>query len=360
MHCRSRWTFPLALLAAAACSDLATDVTDPLAPSLRPGPAGPTYTVLTPPLAPGYTALVPTDINVLHQAIGYVNPEGSTSQSARLAAVWHAGSGAAPQLLPGGTGTTARGISDNGIIAGVVFPAAVLWKPAGSSWDLVVLNEVAEAMDVREDGSAVGIAFDPQYPSFRDDAQPVAWDADGVMTRLPMPASGQWTGGEAYAINAQGDIAGTFEERPSPGWALVYGALWVREGAGYIPIVMQTGGANGLSDRTADGRIIVTASDLRFAYRHTFTRNPATGAWTSDSVYVGGSAADVNARGDFVGTIPKGTYSSAGYPFLFTAEGTLLKLPIPKGSTGTAGGLSTDGWITGSIGGTGVVWKPGQ
>ena len=355
---RYRSTFPLVLLAALACQNLATDVTDPLAPSLRPAPTGPTYSVLTPPLLPGYTAFVPGDINVLHQAIGYVNPEGSPSQWFRLAAVWQAGSGAAPRLLPGGTSTAARGISDNGIIAGVHFPAAVLWKPAGSTWDLVVLNEYAEATDVRDDGSAVGIAFDPQYPSSREDAQPVAWDAAGVMTRLPMPASGQWTGGEAHAINAQGDIAGTFEERPSPGYALIYGALWIREGAGYTPIVMQTGWARGLSDRTADGRIIVTASAMRSAYRHTFTRNPATGVWTSDSVYVDGNAADVNAAGDFVGTLPKGTYSGAGYPFLFTAAGTLRKLPLPKTTSGTAGGLSNDGWIAGTIGGTGVVWKP--
>jgi hypothetical protein len=341
-----------------ACRELPTATGDAIAPSLKPGTGGPSYTVLTPPVAPGWTAFMPRDINSLHLAIGVMNPAGTTSQMARRAATWVAGGSAVPVVLPvlaDRVWSQANGVSENGIVAGAIFPSGVLWVPTGSGYEIRLLAENGGVSDVQDDGTAVGTMKDPVQPDLVP-PMPVLWNASGVPDTLPFPASGKWNGGEALAINANGDISGTFEEWTF-GHSYVWGALWIRENGGYTPIVMQTGWARGLSDRTADGRIHVTASAVwSKAYRHTFTRN-ASGAWTSDSVLVEGTSEDMNAAGDFVGTVRK-SFSSGGYPFVYPTAGTQLKLPIPRGSSGSAVGVSNDGWIAGAIDGVGVIWKP--
>lgn len=175
---------------------------------------------------------------------------------------------------------------------------------------------------------------------------------------LPLPEGGPWTAGTARAINAQGDVAGTLEIW-TLGMSTVYGALWVREGSGWTPHVMQTGPARGLSDRTDGEHLYVTASGLYDAYRHRFTRS-ASGSWSSDSLLVEGAAFGMNSAGDFVGALLKGRYGSSPKPYVFPAAGSVTPLPLPKNATGAAGGISSDGWITGHINGVGVVWKPGS
>ena len=152
------------LAAGAACSDPPTGDSGPVAPSLKPGSSSPPYTVLTPPVAPGWTAFSPWDINVLHQAVGVMNPVGNNGQMARRAAWWQAGSSAVPEVLPvpaGKTWSVAVGVSDNGIIGGHIFPAGVLWKPNGGGWDIVTLDDHAVVNDVRNDGSAAGTVYEP-------------------------------------------------------------------------------------------------------------------------------------------------------------------------------------------------------
>jgi len=347
-------TLPFLLLLAAACGDLPTQEGGVPGPEYKPGSPGPTYTALTPALLPDWTPFRPVRINSQHLAVGTVNPEGNPSQMAARAAVWRAGTSEPPELLPVPAGmawSAANDANEFGLVGGHIFPTAVLWIPAGAGWSVVTLHDQGVVNGVASGGEAVGTIYDES----RTYAQPVRWDAAGVMTLLPLPAGGQWVGGEALAINAQGDVAGSFRQAAPGGWYL-YGALWVREGDEYLPLIMQTGPAPGLSDRIGSGQLYVTASGVRDAWRHRFTRSGA-GRWSSDSVWVGGTAEGMNAAGDLVGTQRRGKFASTGSPYLFTVGGAEILLPIPKNATGTASGISSDGWITGTLNDAGVAWK---
>lgn len=355
-HSVRNYLLTLLLMLSAACGELPTTPTQSPEPSFKPARPGPSYSVLTPAGLPGWTPFNPLGINGQHLAIGTMNPDGNPSSMATRAAVWRAGTSDPPEVLPvpgGETWSAAIGLNESGVVGGHIWPAAVLWQPIGSGWTIVTRHDQGVVNGVASGGEAVGTVF---FDEARMHPQPVIWDAAGAMTVLPMPASGQWTSGEAMAINAQGDISGTLREE-FPGGAYVYGALWVREGSGYLPLVMQSGPARGLSDRIGAEQLYVTASGVRDAFRHRFTRNGG-GSWLSDSVYVSGTAEGMNASGDFVGTLRRGKFSSTGVPYLFTVAGSEITLPIPKNATGTASGISGDGWITGTINGAGVVWKP--
>ncbi|HSR14565.1 MAG TPA: hypothetical protein VLL51_02355 [Gemmatimonadales bacterium] len=349
----------LPVLAMVACREVPTGVGDPMAPSFKPGQSGPSYTVLSIPVASGWSAYAAADINAQHQTVGIMNPADNPSQSAQRAAYWVAGSAAAPVPLPvpdGMTRSQASAISENGIIAGRIWPIAVLWRPSGSGWTIETRAECGTVSGVRNDGVAVGTMLEPPY--CQGAPQPVVWDAGGIPDTLPLPEGGPYTAGTALAVNAQGDVAGTLEIW-TLGMSTVYGALWVRDGDGYTPLVMQTGWSRGLSDRTNSGQIYVTASGVHDAHRHRFTRS-ASGQWTSDSVYVEGIANRMNAAGTFVGALERGRFGSSPKPYVFPAAGVATPLPLPKNATGAAGGISSDGWITGHINGVGVVWKPGS
>jgi hypothetical protein len=358
--CRSTLLVLAVLLTMPACRDVPTGITDPLGPDFKPAPSRPSYTVLTPAVAPGWTAFMPANVNSLHQAVGVMNPVGNTSQMAARAAYWVAGGTAVPEVLPvfpGMTWSQAGAISENGIVGGRIFPAAVLWKRGPAGWEPSQLAAWGIVNGVRDDGSAVGTMWDPERNG-DSPPQPVMWDAAGTPDTLPLPSAGPWNAGEALAVNAQGDVAGTLVIW-TLGMSTIYGALWIREGEGYTPLVMQTGWSRGLSDRTATGSIYVTASGAHDAYRHRFTRN-VSGVWTSDSVYVEGVAHRMNPAGDFVGALEKGRFGSSPKPYVFPATGSVLTLPLAKNASGSAVGISADGWITGYVDGVGVVWKPGS
>ncbi len=346
------------LLVASGCGELPTQGADAIPPNLKPGSAGPSYATLSIPVAAGWSGYGAADINAAHQTVGVMNPAGYPSQLDQRAAYWVAGGAAAPvplPMLPGVTRSVANTISDNGIIGGRIWPAAVLWHPNGSGWDIQVLAENGEVSGVRDDGVAVGTMWDPV--DFFIPPQPVVWDAAGVPDTLPLPPGGPWTGGTALAINDQGDVAGTVQIW-TLGSSTIYGALWTRAPAGWTPHVFQFGHSRGLSNRTG-GQIYVTASDVHDAYRHRLVQN-GTGQWTSDSVYVQGVANGMNVAGDFVGALEKGRFGGSPKPFVYPATGAVLNLPLPKNANGIAVGISDDGWITGSIDGVGVVWKPGS
>jgi hypothetical protein len=350
----------LALAVLTGCSDPATVNSDMTGPDFKSAPSGSSYTALVPPLAQGYDAFMPVDINAQHVAIGFMNPAGTTSTYLREGAYWIAGSGTPPVVLPRGPYPTAgipADIADNGLVAGNIGRAAVLWRQAGPGWEVVTLHEDARVNGVAEDGSAVGAVFNPAYPS-QENPQPVWWDASGGLHALPLPVSGQFNGGMAHAITAEGDIGGELQVW-TLGHTTVWGALWIRkDDGGYMePFVLQTGPSQGVSERTSDGQLYATAGWLRDAYRHTFLRD-AGGEWRKgDSVYVAGTATDMNASGDFVGTAPKARYALTGTPFLFALTGTRHNLPMLKGATGDATGVSNDAWVTGSRDGVGVIWK---
>lgn len=353
-------TLALPLLATAACREGPTEASDAMAPSFKPGPSGPSYTVLSIPVAPGWAAYSAGAINVRHETVGTMNPADNPSQLVQRAAFWVAGSGAVPMalpLLPGTTRSEAHGISESGIIAGRIWPTAVLWRPTGSGWAIETRADCGVVSGVRDDGVAVGTMWDLDL-GCSSAPQPVVWDATGRPDTLPLPEGGPFTAGTALAINAQGDVAGTLEIW-TPGMSTIYGALWVRGASGWTPYAMQTGWSRGLSDRTAAGQIYVTASGVHDAYRHRFTQN-GSGSWTSDSVYVEGIANRMNAAGTFVGALEKGRFGSSPKPYVFPASGSVLTLPLSRNASGAAVGISADGWITGYIDGVGVVWKPGS
>ena len=359
-HLWRRLSLALPLLALVACEEAPTGIGNPVAPSFKPGQPGPSYTVLSIPGAAGWTAYVAAAINAQHQTVGVMNPVDNPSQSVQRAAYWAAGSTAAPVPLPvfaGMTRSEANAINEDAVIAGRIWPVAVLWRPNGASWDIVTRAEYGVVSGVRADGVAVGTMWDPALGS-SSPPQPVVWDATGKPDTLPLPAGGPWTAGTALAINADGDVAGTLEIWTT-GMSTVYGALWVRGASGWTPYALQTGWSRGLSDRTANGQIYVTASGVHDAYRHRFTRSPS-GVWASDSVYVEGVAQRMNTAGDFVGALEKGRFGSSPKPYVFPVTGSVITLPVPKNSNGTAIGISSDGWITGHIDGIGVVWKPGS
>jgi len=351
----------LTLLAVlAACRELPTgsaDRVDPFFPTVKQGLG---YTAIVPPLAPGYSALIPVDINMHHLAVGHMTPAGTTSSYSRQPAYWAAGSSAPPQLLPLGPYTPPgipTDIADNGLIVGNVGRAAVLWRPVGSDWELVTLHADARVNGVAEDGHAAGAVYNPAYPT-QENPQPVVWDAAGTLHPLPLPGSGGFNGGEAHAISAAGDVAGEVQVWTLGVW-YSWGAVWIRgdDGSYGEPIVLQTGPSRGVSERTPTGTLHATAGSLSRAYRNALIRD-AAGNWEKgDSTYIAGSAEDMNAAGDLVGTSPKGRFASTGVPFLATLAGTVTNLPIPKGTTGVATGISSDGWIAGRYDLTGVIWK---
>lgn len=364
---RNRWLFlvPLAATVLVGCSDSPTSNTEALTPNLRAKGGGPGYQLVTASPGAGFQSFTPAAINAAHLVIGSLNPS-APAFGGQVPGVWDAASPGTVLPLPVPPGLTLvrlTAVTSNGqVVLGNARTAAgtrviVRWDQTGTSWSPTVVREYAEAHGIRDDGVVVGAVYrDPQYPN--EHPTPVLWDADGAEIALPLPSGGNWNAGLARAVNATGDIAGDVQVW-SLGSATISGALWLREGSGYVgPFVLQVGPSAGLSERSVGGELRVIASGIREAWWYRLAVD-GSGAWSKgDSVRIGGTATGMNPAGAYAGTLLKGGFSSDGTPYLADGAGAVLRLPMPKGKLGAGTGLSVDNWVIGTVDGAGVLWRP--
>lgn len=336
-----------------ACGELATEgPTSPPGPDFKPGAGGPGYALVQAQLPVGYTASRGVAVNRAHMVAGWAS--GAPGRGHRALA-WELGAGTAATTLlpepPGAWQSEAHSINDLGTVGGEVDGAAVLWVPDGAGWRIEQLHGQGVVRSVRNDGAAVGSIF---LDEAGFEHQPAFWNAAGALTPLPLPASAQWPWGVGFAINAQGDVAGALYQPVPGGGTLEYGAVWLYEGTGWTVLAAETGPALGIADRAADGsvRVATVTGELL-----TYAREPITERWTATTTMLPGAGLAVSPAGDIAGFISKGGWVlSLGTPYLLSQAGVLTKLPLPKGKTGAARGVSGDLWLAGEVDGRASAW----
>jgi len=298
---------------------------------------------------PGTTNASANDINDRHEIVGTT----AASSWFGRATYWPNGDdGTAAVVLPcvvEPCWSAASQINASGSIVGFIDNAAVRWDPVGAGWNLTTLTDSGRAWGIRDDGTVAG-EFD-RDGLIRELPLPVLWDAAGARTELPIPEG--YYAGVAASLNTQGDVTGALRYRPPgvTGTYYIYGIIWVREGSGYIPLVLPDL-VGGLSDRSADGSFRVASSAGRLLVSR------SGGAWGVTVEVNPGRGNNLNAGGDMVGHVPKAGFTSKGQPYLYTLAGELVSLEIFPSALGTASAVSADRWVVGNFDGiTAVLWK---
>jgi hypothetical protein len=312
------------------------------------GRTGPSYTLRVLGLPTGFVSAIDISINDRHEIAGTVRV-GLSGGSPRAAYWAHAG--AAPVLLPcliDPCESQAKSINGLGVISGMANGQAVLWHPSGTSWIPEVLpnpdpqDETSWAMsnDVLDDGTAAGL-YDPTTVPFAPNEVPVIWGALEAVTKLPVPVS--FLAGSVRRINSSRDAVGALRTNDGSDPTYVYGALWINDGGTYVTVPL-TYFANDITARAADGSSFLVASD---AGRLRVWKDADSWSYVVEAS-PGGAGTAINAAGDMVGVLVKGGWmANGGTPYLLTAGGTLAKLPLPTGATGTASDVSADRWVAG-------------
>jgi hypothetical protein len=308
----------------------------------------PTYTLQVLGLPTGFVSARDVSINDRHEIVGTVRV-GLSSGHAR--AVYWAHAGAVPRLLPclsEPCESRATAINSLGVVSGAANDQAVLWHPSGTSWIPEVLlhpdprdeTSWAIANDVLDDGTAGGL-YDPTRVPWEPNEVPVIWGALEAITELPLPEG--FLDGRLRRINDARDGVGAVRTNDGTDPTYVYGALWINDGATYVAVPL-TYGVNDITPRAADGSSFLVAADAgrvrvwkdADAWNYAIDANP------------GGAGTAINAAGDMVGFMVKGGWQTNGQtPYLLTAGGTLINLPLPSRATGTAADVSGDRWVAG-------------
>ncbi len=311
-------------------------------------------------LPSGFASARAESINDQHEIVGTarVSISGGTFR-----AVYWAHAEAAPVLLPCPAEpcqSSATAINAAGVIAGTANGDAILWHPSGSGWFVEVLPHpgppdgswTAVASDVLDDGMAAGY-YAATYGIMYPNDVPVLWGALQTATELPVP-SGFFSGRLARA-NASGDAIGELRTNDGSDPTYVYGGLWINDGGTYV-MVSLTSLVTGITPRAADESFLISSSAGRVRIW------PSGGSWNYlIETYPGGPGTAINASGDMSGILPKKS-SLGGTPYLLTADGALVKLPLPSGSSGATAAVSSDRWVAGVLylrtERPAAVWRP--
>jgi len=341
----------------------------------KPGGAGYGLLVLDPLPGQSHAGLV--DINDAHEAVGVAHTTDGTGACRSVAVFWQADELAPVPLpdLPGAGASAASDVNERGEVSGTsgsvsscggyIYEAVpVIWSRAGSGWTVRSLAGTGGAAALNDAGEASG-----SRTNELQDSEAVFWGADGITRVLPLPDG--LANSHASGINADGDVVGDASTRSG----LQYGIAWVRTGpATWDPVVLEGGPAKGVTGRRPDGSFTVAGVDDEgsgccVAVRWTVGRDASGGGWRQTSrevlgrdLFRYGTAGRVNDAGDVAGAGAKtnwgpGTGSKA---LLFPASGSTVALPMSRGASGSASGISSDRWLVGQMDGRAVVWMPGS
>ena len=152
-------------------------------------------------------------------------------------------------------------------------------------------------------------------------------------------------------LNSDGDAVGQFRSFYSGNnCCYVWGAVWVNTPGGYAAFVFSEL-VTGITPRGSDGSFYISAQTGRIRAFE------AGGIWNFEYQANPGPANGINDQGDITGHITKG-YNVGGQPYLLLASGTLVKLPVTRGSTGTGSAVSADAWVAGVLDKKPAVWRP--
>ncbi len=324
------------------------------------GGAGPKYELVTLGFPQNFDIAEANDLNEQHQVIGTLNYRLNDER----AAFWQfAEASAQPDVLPCPSEpcrSRANAINSLGTVVGFAGGTATKeggiaakWTRSGSGWELSAFPHpgddayFAEAFDILDNGSAAGMyAYLDAMLNTR--STPVLWDPAGTITELPVPQG--FFAAEANRLNDSGDAVGTFLTFHSgSACCVLYGALWVNTPSGYVAFVFNEL-LTGITPRGPDGSFYMSAQTGRIRAFE------SGGSWNFAYEANPGPANGINDQGDIVGHIPKG-YGVNGQPYLLFLSGTLVKLPVTKGSTGTASAVSDDAWVAGMLEKRPVVWR---
>ncbi|HPF35300.1 MAG TPA: FlgD immunoglobulin-like domain containing protein [Candidatus Krumholzibacteria bacterium] len=252
-------------------------------------------------------------------------------------------------VQPGDFASQGFRVSDGGVAVGRSFGTptyAFSWTEAGGLTGLPNLagRDYGVANGANDSGMVVGTGA---TTSFGSSPLPLAWQ-DGVVSQLPLPP-GQ-TLGRANAVNALGKAVGSVN-----GGSLERAAIFEVGTPRVIGATTDTGcfmtTAYGINDSDL---IVGTGIDPANAARNVGMayEDVLGGAWEVGALpgRNGALCFDVSDAGHVTG----GSMLNQGdsTPFLWTATGGMVEIPLPLGATSGSGrGVNDDGWVVGNAGG---------
>ena len=223
---------------------------------------------------------------------------------------------------------------------------AYAWTAATGSVALPNLpgRSYAQANGVNDAGMVVGTSTTTVFGS---GALPVKW-VGGVVTQFTLP-KGQSVG-RATAVNAAGVAVGSIGADVAERAAIFDGAT-----TRVITATTANGSFMSYADAVNDAGLVVgsgidpdnAALNVGLVYDTTTGTLASVGALPGDN---GALAFGVSNAGHVVGASM--VYQGAGRPFVWTAAGGMVEIPLPpKTSEGSAYAVNDRGWVVGNGGG---------
>lgn len=248
---------------------------------LQPAAAAPTdYTAQPLPLLRGYTTGSVSDLNDKGVAVGHLND----ARGAQRPVLWKGGKVRALRMPPGASSAVPHALNNNGMVVGEATrrstgdTTAVVWVKGVAKWlpvpprdELMQDRDYTSARGVSDTGVIVGEVFSISYVSpiawrgprftystaggegsgldvnssgvavatnYQEQSEALRWDlGTGVLARLPQGPTAQ--GSQAYAINEASTIVGSqmFEIPDELGLAF-QGTVWAADGTiTEVPII---------------------------------------------------------------------------------------------------------------------------